>query len=295
MTSSELWISACHAEVKGGGVFADRSSRFLSSSSSFSDNVAGEHGDGIAFESDVPQNLALQLNECAFNYNRADLGGAFNDLRSSILNTHVCRCCPRVYWMRTEKLFSNQCFVHIRRRNWLPSLGKQRRRCRWRRICSRCQHLALLMWQQEDKRSTRAVLEQDPPETRHLPSKSRSVFRLGIKRCPSLRSDSCVLRPVHSGSHREPRESKRRGTLQRLSSRCSQSQKWRSPACQLESPVEEETFPTHEDHQTILGKRPVHESVDDLPLMQIIADLVHSYIQRAIAIPMCMSLSMVCR
>ena len=145
MTSSELWISACHAEVKGGGVFADRSSRFLSSGSSFSDNVAGEHGGGIAFESDVPQNLALQLNECAFNYNRADLGGALNHLRSSILNTHVCRCCPCVYWIRTEKLFPNQCFVHIRRRNWLRSLEKQRRRCRWRHLCARCQYLALLM------------------------------------------------------------------------------------------------------------------------------------------------------
>ena len=137
MTSSELWISACRAEVKGGGVFANRSSRFLSSSSSFSDNEAGEHG-GVAFESDEPQHLALQLNECAFNYNSAHLGGASNDLRSSILNTHVCRCCPCVYWLRTEKLFPDQCFVHIRRRNWLPSLGKQRRRCRWRHLCARC-------------------------------------------------------------------------------------------------------------------------------------------------------------
>ena len=51
----------------------------------------------------------------------------------------------------------------------------------------------------------------------------------------------------------------------------------RSPACQLASPVEEETPTTHEDSQTMLGKRPVHESVDGLPLMQIIADLVHSY------------------
>ena len=68
-----------------------------------------------------------------------------------------------------------------------------------------------------------------------------------------------------------------------------------SPTCQLASPVEEDTPTSHEDNQTMLGKRPVHESVDGLPLMQIIADLVHSYIQRAIAIPMCMSLSMVCR
>ena len=179
--------------------------------------------------------------------------------------------------MRTEKLFPDQCFVHIRRRNWLRSLGKQRRRCRWRHLCARCQYLAPFMWQQEDKRPTRAALEQDPPETRHLLSKSRNMFRLGIKQCPSLRSDSCVLRPVHSGIHQEPRESKRRGTLQRSSSRCSQSQKWRSPACQLASPVEEEKFPTHEDNQTMLGNRPVHESVDGLPLMQIIADLVHSY------------------
>ena len=82
--SSGLWISACRADVQGGGVLASRSSRFLSSNSSFSDNDAGEHGGGIAFESDAPQNLALQLNKCTFDDNTAHLGGASNNARSIV-------------------------------------------------------------------------------------------------------------------------------------------------------------------------------------------------------------------
>ena len=39
----------------------------------------------------------------------------------------------------------------------------------------------------------------------------------------------------------------------------------------------------------------VHESVDDLPLMQIIADLHMEAAQRDIATPMCMSLPKLCQ
>ena len=76
LAADGLKISECEATENGGAVLADASSTFLCSRCTFSDNSVEGHGGAVAFYSPEPQSLALQLNNCTFNNNSADIGGA---------------------------------------------------------------------------------------------------------------------------------------------------------------------------------------------------------------------------
>ena len=77
LTADGLQIAKCEATEDGGAVLADATPIFLCSGCVFSDNEAEGHGGAIAFGSSEPQSLSLQLNNCTFNNNSADLGGVF--------------------------------------------------------------------------------------------------------------------------------------------------------------------------------------------------------------------------
>ena len=76
LAADGLKISECEATENGGAILADASSIFLCSRCTFSDNSVEGHGGAVAFYSPEPQSLALQLNNCTFNNNSADIGGA---------------------------------------------------------------------------------------------------------------------------------------------------------------------------------------------------------------------------
>ena len=88
LTAYGLEFTECEAVESGGGVRANLSSIFLCSTCTFVDNEAGKHGGAIAFDSSEPHSPALQLNNCTFSGNNANLGGVRMIQKQTIPESH---------------------------------------------------------------------------------------------------------------------------------------------------------------------------------------------------------------
>ena len=112
LTAYGLTISECVAKKNGGGVLVNASSTFLCSRCIFIDNAAARNGGAIAFAASKPESLALQLNDCTFEDNSADLGGAIT-LGNKHLSISCCRCRSHFHAANSEKVQEIGCCLYL--------------------------------------------------------------------------------------------------------------------------------------------------------------------------------------